>query len=278
MKKLLLILFITTASNICKAQPKDAKTNELGFMLGVSNYAGELNPYNQFSLLMRPAGGLIYRHAFNRRWAFKTTLLYGSIHGDDARAHNDFQRNRNLNFKSIIIELSPQFEFNFLPYEVGNPDFPVSPYLFFGLSAFYFNPKGKQNGEWRDLRPLSTEGQGIVPGKKGYPRFQASFPFGLGLKANIGTNWAFGAEVGLRRTFTDYLDDVSTTYPDKVLLATAKGGAAVAYSDPSLTQKDFSNDFRQRGNSKNKDWYSFSGITFTYLIKKKTAECPAYDF
>lgn len=258
-----------------KAQPKDAKTKELGIMLGVSSYAGELNPYNQFSKLIRPAGGLVFRKAINRRYALKSSLLYGSIKGDDALAHNDFQRNRNLNFKSILIELSGQIEFNFLSYEIGNPEFPWSPYIFCGLSGFYFNPKGNQDGTWLELRPLATEGQGVIPGRKTYLRTQLSFPFGLGLKANMGDNFAFSMEMGLRRTFTDYLDDVSTTYPDQTTLGIAKGSISTLYSDPSLNQ-EINNSFRQRGNSQNKDWYSFSGIMITYYLRKKPPECPAY--
>ncbi|MBL0047479.1 MAG: hypothetical protein IPP32_05195 [Bacteroidetes bacterium] len=257
------------------AQPKDVKTKELGIMLGASGYAGELNPYNQFSKLMRPAGGLVFRKALNRRYAFKSSLLYGSIKGDDAQANNAFQKNRNLNFKSILLEVSGQFEFNFLPYELGNPELPWTPYIFCGLSGFYFNPKGNQDGTWRELRPLSTEGQGVIPGKRNYMRTQLSFPFGLGLKANLGDNFAFSMEVGLRRTFTDYLDDVGGTYPDQTALGIAKGPIAVLYSDPGLNQ-DINNNFRQRGNSQNKDWYSFSGIMITYYLRKKPPECPAY--
>jgi hypothetical protein len=275
MKRFLLLLICLISASLLLAQPKDAKTKELGLLLGVSGYAGELNPYNQFSKLMQPAGGLVFRRAINRRYALKSSLLYGSIKGSDALSNNAFQKNRNLNFKSILLEISGQLEFNFIPYEIGNPDFPWSPYIFCGLSGFYFNPKGNQDGTWRELRPLSTEGQGVIPGKKTYPRTQISFPFGLGLKANLGDNFAFSIEMGLRRTFTDYLDDVSTIYPDQTLLAGTKGDVAALYSDPSL-QTDVNNNLRQRGNSQNKDWYSFSGIMFTYYLRKKPPECPAY--
>ena len=272
--KLFFFLFLF-CSVLLKAQPKDAKTKELGFFLGASGYAGELNPYNQFSKLMRPALGIVYRKAINRRYALKSSLLYGSIYGDDAQSNNAFQKQRNLNFKSILLELSGHLEFNFLPYEIGNDEFPWSPYIFCGLSGFYFNPKGNQDGTWRELRPLSTEGQGVIPGKKKYLRTQLSFPFGLGLKAKMGNSFAFSVEVGLRRTFTDYLDDVSGTYPDQVALGAAKGSISVLYSNPGLN-KGTDNSFRQRGNSQNKDWYSFSGIMITYYLRKKPPECPAY--
>jgi len=68
---------------------------------------------------------------------------------------------------------------------------------------------------------------------------------------------------------------VSTVYPDQTLLAGTKGEVATLYSDPSL-QTDVNNNLRQRGNSQNKDWYSFSGIMITYYLRKKPPECPAY--
>ena len=93
---------------------------------------------------------------------------------------------------------------------------------------------------------------------------------------NLGEKYAFSIESGLRRTFTDYLDDVSGTYPEQSLLKNAKGSTAALYSDPSLN-KTTNNDFRQRGNAQNKDWYSFSGISVTYYLRKKPPQCPAYD-
>ena len=276
MQRILTLLILFFACNMAYSQPKEIKTKEVGIMLGVSGYSGELNPYSQFSNLVQPAGGLLYRKAINRRYALKSNFFIGSIKGDDAISKNTYQKNRNLNFKSIVIELSQQLEFNFLPYELGNAEFKWSPYIFFGLSGFYFNPKGNQTGDWIELRSLATEGQGLIDGKKKYSLIQLAFPFGLGLKMNLGEKYAFSIESGLRRTFTDYLDDVSGTYPVQSLLKNAKGSTAALYSDPSLN-KTTNNDFRQRGNAQNKDWYSFSGISVTYYLRKKPPQCPAYD-
>ena len=72
-------------------------------------------------------------------------------------------------------------------------------------------------------------------------------------------------EVLHRFTNTDYLDDVSTTYPDMPTLFANSGPVAVALSDRSYSRADTSNHVpvfqKQRGNSKDKDWYIFAGIT-----------------
>jgi hypothetical protein len=64
---------------------------------------------------------------------------------------------------------------------------------------------------------LSTEGQGIYPDKKPYSLWQPTIPFGGGVKFAITENLRIGFEIGLRKLFTDYLDDVSTSYPIKMI-------------------------------------------------------------
>jgi hypothetical protein len=41
-----------------------------------------------------------------------------------------------------------------------------------------------------------------------------AIPFGIGAKMNVSKKVGIGLEWGPRKTFTDYLDDVSGTYPD----------------------------------------------------------------
>ena len=47
-----------------------------------------------------------------------------------------------------------------------------------------------------------------------YSRFQIAIPFGVGIKYAIDQNWSIGIEYGLRKTFTDYIDDCSSVYFD----------------------------------------------------------------
>jgi hypothetical protein len=247
-----------------------AQYNEVGIMAGASKYKGELSRHSFSTDFLHPALGIFYRHNWNRRWSWKIEMNYGRISGDDKKAKTPFELDRNLNFYSNIFEISPLFEFNFLPFETGRNDYPFTPYMFFGFSFFHFNPKATFQGDTYELQPLGTEGQGIN-GTKPYKRVQVALPIGGGIKIAVG-NIGIGLEIGARRTYTDYLDDVSTTYPDMNALQTARGPVAVAFSDRSYSRLDTSSSAvnvfqKQRGNSSDKDWYLFGGITIFWRLE-----------
>jgi hypothetical protein len=83
----------------------------------------------------------------------------------------------------------------------------------------------------------------------------------------------------MRKTFTDYLDDVSKTYADPLILASENGPMSPVLADRSTLAFGENPDKTglQRGNSTTKDWYSFAGVFITYKIKaKKEKSCSAY--
>lgn len=259
-----------------------AQYNEMGIMLGASNYKGELSRNLFNDKFIHPAIGIFYRHNFDRRRSWKIELNYGKISGDDAKADSPFELDRNLSFYSSILEISPQFEFNFLPFETGRYDYPFTPYLFTGIAFFRFNPKAKIGDNSYALQPLGTEGQGSN-GLKPYKRFQVAIPIGGGIKISAGSI-GIGIEVGARRTYTDYLDDVSTVYPDMAVLLADKGPVAVALSDRSFSRLDTSAAVplafkKQRGNSTDKDWYLFAGVTVFWRLSSVLKEiCKPFEF
>jgi hypothetical protein len=253
------------------------KYSELGLFGGVSYYMGDLNLGKQF-FMPSFAGGLVFKHNYNARWAWRISALYGNVQADDSRSEMPSQIQRNLSFRSQVIEFSPMLEFNFFPYEVGNLNRPATPYIFGGFALFRFNPKAEYQGDWVALQPLGTEGQGTVlfPDRKEYSLINATFPFGIGFKFHAG-RLALAIEWGLRKTFTDYLDDVSTTYVDPDLLYATNGVLAALIADRSVVNPGEINTGRQRGNPSNKDWYSFAGITLSYKLSRKESVCPAYQ-
>jgi hypothetical protein len=259
------------------AQRQPDKSAEIGVFLGGSYYIGDLNPMIHFGPQTKPAGGVVFRYNLNPRLAVRANALFGKIEADDAMSNSSAQQQRNLNFKSSITELSAQLEFNFLDYQIGNERRKFTPYIFFGLAGFKFNPIATYNNYDFSLQPLGTEGQGLDGGssKKKYRLIQMSIPFGVGIKTNLSKNIGLSVEWGMRKTFTDYLDDVSTNYYDPALLAAAHGPASAVASDPSKgTDPNFSNVGRQRGNPTTKDWYSFAGIALTIKLKGKRETCP----
>ncbi len=253
----------------------NAQRSQLGIMGGVTYYIGDLNPAKQF-YMVKPAGGIFYRYNINERMAVRGSVLYGGIKGDDAKSTDTFRLQRNLSFQSMMLEFSGVFEFNFFRYIPGSPDYPITPYVFAGLSLFRFNPKADLGGTSYALQPLGTEGQGTTayPDRKKYSLVNPALVFGVGLKFNVYRSLTMGLEWGMRRTFTDYLDDVSKTYPSLADIAAENGPAAAALSDRSVDAG--TNDGRQRGNSANKDWFSFAGLSISFTIRGKDVPCPAY--
>ncbi len=273
----LLIVILLCFSNSLKTQVFN-KYSELGLFGGVGYYMGDLNPSKQF-FMPRLAGGLVYRYNPSRRFAWHIHGVYGSVQAEDALSNDPAQELRNLSFRSQIIEFATILEFNFFNYEIGNRNTPATPYIFGGFSLFRFNPKANFFGEWIPLQPLGTEGQGstVYSDRKEYSLINASFPFGLGVKFHALGKLGFSIEWGLRKTFTDYLDDVSTTYADPDVLFATNGELSALLGDRSLVNPGKINTGRQRGNSTTRDWYSFAGLTITYKIEPRKAECPAYQ-
>jgi hypothetical protein len=292
MKKLinLTVLFLAVVPVLTFGQKGQKKAASLDFgpYLGFSNYMGEFTK-GSFPLMAetKPAGGLIARYNYGPYLTFKGTAVYGSIAGTDKHFGNDpYRRRRNLNFRSDIVEFSIQAEWNILGYENTRTSFGWSPYLFVGVSVFKFNPKTQfhyiaglhdatlqaQDGDWIELQPLGTEGQETTKfnDKRRYSLTQISIPLGFGAKWQLDDHWAFGIDFGVRKTFTDYLDDVSSIYVDDIIVGGASGPMAVALKDRSqelgdpAVERFENNDLR--GNSKTKDWYMIGGLTLTYRI------------
>ncbi len=253
------------------------QSTEIGIFLGGSYYLGDLNPYMHFNRFTRPAAGLLYRINLHSRLSLKAIASLGAIQGDDAFSRNESHRNRNLSFKSKIMEFAVEGEFNFLPFVIGSKKLAIStPYVFGGIAVFRFNPMGLLDNTWHALQPLGTEGQNSAfTDLKSYSLTQFAIPFGAGLKINAGKKIGINFEWGIRKTFTDYLDDVSGKYANAALIASEKGAVAAALSDKSLTQEGGSNAGRQRGNSFTKDWYAFAGVMITFKLKNKQNECDA---
>ncbi len=233
-----------------------AQTHEIGLFLGASNYHGDLADEIVLSETHASAG-IFYRHNFNKFWAYKPMLSYMRISGSDENFEE--YRLRNLSFRSDIFELSNTLELNFQPFSNSPYHQNVTFYAFTGFALYYHNPKTKSylNDEWLELPPMHTEGQ---DGQTQYKNFQLSIPFGGGFKYALAPNFIACLEVGWRRTFTDYLDDVSTIYPDKEL--------NFEYSDRSRevteTNTFVSEAGDMRGDPNLKDWYLQAGITLSY--------------
>jgi hypothetical protein len=256
------IFCCVTFATFSQTRKRNYIQRELGFYLGGSYYLGDLNPRKHF-LYSRPAVGLFFRYTTNYRYAFKFGFNYGTINASDAKSGEIDQLERNLSFRSRLYEFNSTAEFNFVEYRVGNSKYPFTMYIFAGLAGYFFNPQSDIGRGYESLSGLKTEG-------RSYPKFQMSVPFGIGFKWNIGRVCGLGIEWGPRRTFTDYLDDVSGTYPDFTQMD-SNSDKTQDYSDTRLGGAAFPGSMR--GNPRTKDWYFFYGITLNIKLRPAKQTC-----
>ncbi len=123
---------------------------------------------------------------------------------------------RNLNFKSALAEVSAEVELYPIQTLWQYEEAGWRPYIGSGIGVFHFNPKAMLNGKWYKLKPLHIEGQGFAeyPERKDYKLTQLYIPLTLGLKHRISNSYFVSLSATFRKTFTDYIDDVSTSYID----------------------------------------------------------------
>ena len=242
--------------------------SEIGVLIGGSYYNGDLNHFVPFKNV-NLAGGLIYRYNIHSRVSFRANLTYGKLEGSDADSKQALYQDRNLSFTTDIYELGAGVEFNYFPFQLGHDRYKGTAYLLAELAVFRMNPKAiSDNGTEVELQPLGTEGQGSpLSSKRQYSLTQIAIPIGVGAKISLGDAAAINFEFGIRKTFTDYIDDVgSNGYIDQNLLAAENGPLAAEMSNRSLSGSRFG----KRGNASTKDWYVFSGVMFTFRLGKPT--------
>jgi hypothetical protein len=264
-----IVLLICTLFGI---QVLFAQVSEIGGTIGASYYIGDLNPTRHYPRDTKLAGGLVYRYNFNDRYALRLQGLYGTLKAYDSDSRDTLQLLRNLHFTTKVFEAAALFEINFFKYRKKGKDGRFwTPFVFGGLAYFRVNPKAQLDDTWYELQPLGTEGQGTTAtgNSEPYKLDNVSIPFGAGLKVNLG-KMDIQAEWGMRRTYTDHIDDVSGTYVDNALLAAENGPLAAQLADRSgLTGvPGYDAAGRARGDSNTRDWYVYSGLTITYIITR----------
>lgn len=255
-------------------RPVAAQVGELGFTGGVSYYIGDINPYRHYPRHTSLAGGITYRLNFNDRYSLRLQAIAGRLEAYDADSPDTLQQQRNLGFRSRLFEASAVVEVNFLKYRALKDGTAWTPFLFVGIGYYHFNPMAELDGRWYELRGLGTEGQGTSVGGERYSTGQISIPFGGGFKFALTRRLDLQLEWGTRRTYTDYLDDVSGRYADQATLLEEAGPLTAYFADPGVHAGTNVNRGRARGDADNRDWYHYTAIGFSYRLTRWT-ECKA---
>ena len=283
---------------------------EVGLALGPSFFLGDLGgnrgigktfvkdvnfPYTKFM-------GGIYGTYYPAEWiGVRLAVNYGTIEANDSIINDKGgwehdRKQRNLNFRSKILEGYAALEIYPTVFFENSDGLKgkFRPYGLIGFGAFKFNPKSKYYGPngaaWVELQPLRLEGQGMAeyPDRKPYKLTAFEIPMGFGFKYYVKENLYVGLEVLHRKTFTDYLDDVSKTYIDPALFDTylSSSQATIArqmmyrerFYNPTITRQTIN---QQRGDPTENDSYFSTLIKIGWRLGQwnpqlRQLRCPVY--
>lgn len=291
MKKAFFLTLLLPLSFTLFTAKLSAQYIEAGISIGGANYLGDLTPSQLWTSVgdVHLSGGVIVRLNLVDWITLRSGLHYGQVAATDKRSRDESGRKeRNLSFRSDIYEFHLGVEVNILGYRPYLRGRSLAPYVFGGIAAFKFNPQAELDGAWYDLQPLGTEGQNLGDGNGTYSLVQMAVPVGLGVKCALSQHLNLGIEAGMRKTFTDHLDDVSGFYPDLGELAEQNGLAAeLSWRGDELGDGlDAPQEGGIRGDPEDLDWYVFTGLTLTYNFignfrgrgnrKARKSKCPTF--
>lgn len=269
-----------------------AQYTEVGVGLGQSVYWGDLNAptFNTNLQNARLAGQAYLRYNHTQNLGFRAGLMLAQLAGDDRNSSAEWQQERNLRFTSVLFELSLHAEYYLfgIDYNAGRV---FSPYATAGIVAFRHNPKTDFMGETVALQPLGTEGQGLPGFDSKYSLISAGLSFGGGAKFQLTANTSVNIAILAKRTFTDYLDDISTNYVNYDELLAGNGmlaadlsnrtGEALGLSEPIQVETG-----SKRGGSAVPDYYLTFMVSVNYYLKPtdrfskanrvSTSNCPTF--
>ncbi len=299
MKKLIffLLAFIVLLPAFSNAQRWKRQRYEISFGAGISNFLGELGGANQIGThyfkdlewsMTRLALDLGLRYKLSNYFALKTHLAYGRVAGDDKLTTEFFRNYRNLNFFSDIYEFNVNFEAAFQQEQVGHRyrlkkvrgvrGYEIYSYAFIGFGVFHMDPKTNYQGNIIRLQPLGTEGQGLIASRNKYNLVQFCIPVGIGFKYTIDRKWGVGLELGIRKTFTDYIDDVSTTFFDFASYPEANPFSGLVADQSSHDPKyvQVTAPGAQRGDPRENDSYMFAIFSLNYKLSTGRGFLPRF--
>ena len=267
-----LLLFLFDSAD---AQRKFETSKVMGLTVGTGYYLGEMNPYGHFKGRFQPGFGGFMRFNMTRRFGIKASLNRTVLLYHDSDSNDPWIANRNLHFRNAITEGAVVAEFNYTRYQIGNTKDRFAGYLFAGLSLYSHMPEAQIGDIWYELQPLGTEGQGTTAGSQRYATTGFAVPFGFGFKFNLGHFSAINFEWGMRRTWTDHLDDIGGYYASIAVLEDESGPLAEELSESRIEKEGGLEDpvGQMRGYNGLDDRFAVMNLSFTFRIDKSPTTC-----
>lgn len=256
----IVVLFLVLVTELSYGQSFYAIRRERSLIAtvgaGTSTYFGELANPNDY-VDARPTINAGLQYYFTNRISVRAEITWFHLKGSDANADADGRVKRNLSFVSNNFEFNATGQINLLPNALRFYQRPrVNAYAFAGIGVMYFNPKAKFDGKKYALQPLQTEGVD-------YSRLGLVIPYGLGVRFMVDPFLNICVEIGYRTTFTDYLDDVSTTYLDNTTLTGIRQKLADRRPEIGLPVRP---EGSIRGNPKTNDGYALMTVKVEYYL------------
>jgi hypothetical protein len=225
--------------------------------LNTSTYYGDLKDDSDF-IDAKPSLSLGLMTSITRNVFIRSEFSWVTLSGRDAESSDGGKITRNLSFTSSNYEFNVTGVVHLIPVRgrfYQRPNYNL--YGFIGLGGLYFNPKAELEGQKYALQPLMTEGVK-------YSRFAFIVPFGLGGKVKLTPFVNLALEAGWRKTFTDYIDDVSTTFIDNASIANPIA-RQLADRRPEIGLPVLE-EGRKRGDPSKKDAYMLLSLKVEYYL------------
>ena len=225
--------------------------------LNTSTYYGDLKDDSDF-IDAKPSLSLGLMTSLSRVVFVRGEFSWVTLSGRDAESNDGGKTSRNLSFTSSNFEFNVNGVFHLFPIRgrfYQRPNYNV--YGFIGVGGMYFNPKAELEGQKYALQPLMTEGIK-------YSRFTFVIPYGAGAKTKLTPFVNLAVEIGWRKTFTDYIDDVSTNFIDNASIANPIA-QQLADRRPEIDLPVLQ-EGRKRGDPSNKDAYMLLSLKVEYYL------------
>lgn len=225
--------------------------------LGGKNYIGTNDAEDLNISQTRYAIGSGLQYNLPNGFSFGFDAFYTRLRADDAETNWD-RKYRQLKVRTDVLETAFKIEYT-VPRNVR---LLKGFYANVGGGVFFYQPMNEMNGVWYKLRPLGTEGQLVDPAQSPYNIYSAVIPFGFGKKFYLQNGMILGIDLSLRKSFTDYLDDVSGNYYDREAILINSGEEAAYFSNPAYgnNAKKVGTPGSKRGNSSINDSYFLLGF------------------
>jgi len=227
--KLYIVLFLSLLSTVLM----QSQTYEIGGFVGGANFIGDVGK-TSYLAPKTPVFGALFKWNRSERHAFRGSLNFARIEGDDNDSHESRRKERGYKFQNNIIELSVGIEYTFWEFEMYSGKKASAPYLYTGITYFRYNALYKKNND--DIVEFDKSGSFAIP-------------MVLGYKTTIGKKIVLAGEIGVRYTFTDNIDG----------------------SNPGNGSEE--GESLSFGNANNNDWYVFTGMSLSFTFGRKPCYC-----